>query len=162
MDASSSSVTRIGGVMNATGLYKDTLLDHSRQPRNFGNLNGADAVRRSSNRLCGDDLEVGLYFDGKTVKEARFHGRGCSICIASASLMTEAVRGKHREAARSLTEAMKRWFGSTDREECSEIPDLLDALSAVRQYPARRRCVLLAWEALGEALGSFESRPSGS
>ena len=139
--------------MTATSLYTDVLKDHYRSPRNCGDLGDADVVRRGSNPRCGDDVEVGVYFDGATVKQARFRGRGCSVCIASASLMTEAVAGKSRAAARRLAQEMKQWFNSGEDGQTPDPTESLRALSAVRGYPVRRRCVLLAWEALDDALG---------
>ena len=139
--------------MSATGLYKDLLLDHYRNPRNCGDVSHADVVARGSNPRCGDEVEIGVTFDGETLKEEMFHGRGCSVCIASASLMTTAVTGKTRHAAHQLALEMNAWFSSGEGSQVPEPPAALRALSAVRQYPARRRCVLLAWEALNDALG---------
>ena len=138
--------------MNATGLYQGVLRDHFRSPRNYGDLSDADIVRRGSNPRCGDDVEVGIYYQGEILRQVRFRGRACSVCIASASLMTEAVAGKSRGAAHQLAEEMKRWFNSGDGDTLPDPPESLQALSAVRDYPIRRRCVLLAWEALDEAL----------
>ena len=109
-------------------------------------------VRRGRNPRCGDDLEVGVDFDGDRLTQVRFHGRGCSICIASASMMTEAVTGLSRGEANKRYEEMKAWFSAGQDEARPEPHASLVALSAVREYPARRRCVLLAWEALHEAL----------
>ncbi|MEJ2347242.1 MAG: SUF system NifU family Fe-S cluster assembly protein [Gammaproteobacteria bacterium] len=138
--------------MTTSSLYKQVLLDHYRHPHNCGELSGADVVRRGSNPRCGDDVEVGVYYDGDTVREVRFRGRGCSVCIASASLMTDTVRGKQRDEVQRLAREMHQWFSSGEGEQVPEPPESLQALSAVRQYPARRRCVLLAWDALDDAL----------
>ncbi|MEJ2381438.1 MAG: SUF system NifU family Fe-S cluster assembly protein [Gammaproteobacteria bacterium] len=138
--------------MTTSSLYKQVLLDHYRHPHNCGELGGADVVRRGSNPRCGDDVEVGVYYDGDTVREVRFRGRGCSVCIASASLMTDTVRGKQRDEVQRLAREMHQWFSSGEGEQVPEPPESLQALSAVRQYPARRRCVLLAWDALDDAL----------
>jgi nitrogen fixation NifU-like protein len=135
-------------------MYKELLMDHYRNPRNRGDVSAADIVRRGSNPRCGDDLEVGVTYQGDLLKDVRFRGRGCSVCIASASLMTEEVMGKTRAQAHKLYEEMERWFNSGEGESVPEPPQSLLALSAVRQYPARRRCVLLAWEALRDALES--------
>ena len=140
--------------MTATSLYTDVLKDHYRNPRNCGDLANADVVRRGSNPRCGDEVEVGIYFNGVTIQQVRFRGRGCSVCIASASLMTDAVAGKSRATALRLAEEMKRWFSSGTGDRVPDPPESLRALAAVRSYPVRRRCVLLAWEALDDALDS--------
>lgn len=136
----------------AESVYKSVLLDHFHHPRNKGDLEGAALVRRGSNPRCGDEVEVGIYLRGECIDKVRFRGRGCSVCIASASMMTEAVSGKRAEDARHLCESMQRWFGEGSGEGLQVVPEDLEALSAVRAYPARRRCVLLSWEALLDAI----------
>ena len=143
----------VAGVSTAS-LYQGVLKDHYLRPRNCGDLHDANVIRRGSNPRCGDDVEVGVYYEGETIRQVRFRGRGCSVCIASASLMTEAVAGKSRDAAHELTAEMKGWFSSGDGNRVPDPPETLRALSAVQDYPARRRCVLLAWEALDDALNA--------
>lgn len=133
-------------------VYKKVLLDHFHHPRNKGDLDGADSVRRGSNPRCGDEVEVGVYFGGDGIDKVRFRGRRCSVCIASASMMTEAVSGKETGQARALCNSMQTWFGQGSGGDLQKAPEELDALSAVREYPARRRCVLLPWEALSDAI----------
>ena len=138
--------------MADSALYKATLLDHFYHPHNKGDLKGADRVRRGSNPRCGDEVEVGIYLDGERIDRVRFRGRGCSICMASASMMTEAVSGMDTEETRRLCDLMQGWFGTGAGETSWALPESLEALNAARAYPARRRCVLLAWEALSAAL----------
>lgn len=135
-------------------LYKDILLRHYRQPHNKcdSELKDADIVRRGANPRCGDEIEVGLYLDGAVLREVKFRGRGCSVCIASSSMMTEAVSGQRADDARHLCEDMQHWFQQGEGEGLAAPPADLQALAAVREYPARRRCVLLSWEALADAL----------
>ena len=104
---------------------------------------------------CGDEIEVGLYLQGDQLREVRFRGRGCSVCIASSSMMTEAVKGRDAVAARQMCDHMHGWFGQSDGDALAPPPSDLQALSAVREYPARRRCVLLSWEALADALDAI-------
>lgn len=137
--------------MSTETAYKEALLDHYRNPRNKGDTGDAQVVARGRNPRCGDDLEIGVDFDVDTLSRVRFRGRGCSICIASASMMTEAATGRKRSEARELLSVVDRWFGD-DPSAGAEAPELLRPLSPVRDMPARRRCVLLAWEALGRAL----------
>ena len=138
-------------------LYKETLLRHYRQPHNKceGELLGADIVRRGDNPSCGDEVEVGLYLHDGHLAQVKFRGRGCSVCIASSSMMTGAVQGRSVKEARQLCADMRAWFQKGDGYQLTEPPEDLQALSAVREYPARRRCVLLSWEALDDALGSI-------
>ncbi len=133
-------------------LYKSVLMDHYRHPRNRGELDGADVVCRGSNPRCGDDIEVGVRFDGEQLGWVAFRGRGCAICLASASMMTEAATGRSRAAARELCDDLRGWMAGSDGEEPGGLPETLRALSSARAHPARRRCVLLAWEALQDAL----------
>ena len=134
--------------MSDNSLYKDVLMDHYRNPRNRGDLSEAEVVRRGSNPSCGDDIEVGVNFDNETLDKVMFRGRGCSVCLASASMMTETVSGKSKADAHQLVEGMRSWFGGEGKNPA----DNLEALEAVRGHSARKRCVLLAWEALDDAL----------
>ncbi len=140
--------------MSSQSLYKETLLKHYRQPHNKSSdgLQGADIVRRGSNPRCGDEIEVGLYLDGDHIKQVKFRGRGCSVCIASTSMMTDAVSDTSKTRAHELCEHMTAWIQGCDGQQLAEAPRDLEALSAVREYPARRKCVLLSWEALSSAL----------
>ena len=140
--------------MNAPEMYKDVLLDHFHHPRNKGDVAGLEHVHRGSNPRCGDELEVGVHLDGERLDTVRFHGRGCSVCIASASMMTEAVTGIGRAQALALSEAMRAWFAAPPGDSVPALPEPLPALAAVQSHPARKRCVLLAWEALADALRS--------
>lgn len=136
--------------MSDNSIYKDVLMDHYRNPRNRGDLANADVVRRGSNPRCGDDIEVGVNFDEGMLDKVKFRGRGCSVCLASASMMTETVTGKSKQDAHQLAEEMKSWINA-DGEEPLES---LRPLEAVRSHSARKRCVLLAWEALDDALAA--------
>ena len=144
--------------MEGQGMYKEILLQHYRHPHNKcdGELQGADVVRRGANPRCGDEIEVGLYLQDGRVREVKFRGRGCSVCIASSSLMTDAATGHDKAAVRQLCDRMRDWFQQGDGDNLSAPPHDLQALSAVRQYPARRRCVLLPWEALADALDALD------
>lgn len=141
--------------MSSQSLYKQVLLDHFHHPRNKGELEGADIVMRGSNPRCGDDVEVGIFVDNGQVEHVHFRGRGCSVCIASASMMTEAVSGKPTADARHLCDVMQGWIGQGPGDELQAAPADLEPLSAVREYPARHRCVLLSWEALADAIDAL-------
>ncbi len=132
------------------GVYKTVLLDHFHNPRNKGDLDTMDRVSRGSNPRCGDEIEVGIKAEHEVLDSVRFRGRGCSICLASASIMSECTMGLTKLQARQLVQQMLEWFGDTKGEAPSN--SNLAALGAVRQHPARKKCVLLAWMALDETL----------
>lgn len=138
--------------MGASDLYKDVLMAHYRKPHNYGDLSDVDVVHRGSNPRCGDEVEIGVRFDGERLAKVAFKGRCCAICIASASMMTEVLTGRQRDDARRLCLEMTAWFNGADDGAVAAPPEPLPALTAVRPYPARHRCVLLAWEALDAAL----------
>jgi len=136
--------------MDLKDLYRDVILDHNRQPRNFGRLEGADSAE-GHNPLCGDRLSVFVRFDGDRLADIRFEGKGCAISTASASLMTEAVKGKDRASVRALFDKVHTLLTAFDA-----VPDAalgkLAALSGVREFPVRVKCATLPWHTLNAAL----------
>src|SRR5882724_6062339 len=88
--------------MDLKDLYRDVILDHNKRPRNFGRLEHPDAVADGNNPLCGDRLSVSVKLDGDKIEDIRFEGKGCAISTASASMMTEAVKGKNRASIEKL------------------------------------------------------------
>jgi nitrogen fixation NifU-like protein len=137
--------------MELNDLYRDVILDHNRHPRNFGPLEPADASVEGFNPLCGDRLTLRLRMNDDTISDIRFEGQGCAISTASASLMTEAVKGKSRAAAMKLFERIHRLL-TDDAAEVSDELGKLAALSGVREYPARVKCASLCWHTLSSAL----------
>lgn len=137
--------------MELKDLYRDVILDHNRRPRNFGRLEPADAVAEGNNPLCGDRLSVYLRLDGDRVTDVRFEGKGCAISTASASLMTEAVKGKDRSAIAELFERIHALLTQHDAPVDPELGKLA-ALSGVREFPARVKCASLCWHTLNAAL----------
>jgi len=129
-------------------LYRDTVLDHSRNPRNFRRIGHPDAQAEGHNPLCGDRLSLYLRLDGDRIADAAFEATGCAISIASASMMTEAVRGQATAAARAAI----REAGATFSGACDAPPGDLASLAAVRAYPSRIRCAMLPWRTLEAAL----------
>jgi nitrogen fixation protein NifU and related proteins len=142
--------------MDLTELYRDVILDHNRRPRNFGPLESADAIAEGVNPLCGDRLTLRLNLEADQIEEIRFEGQGCAISTASASLMTEAVKGKSRGEALELFDRVHRLL--TDDEAPSEDLGKLAALSGVREYPARVKCASLCWHTLASALKSHQAQ----
>ena len=136
--------------MELNDLYRDVILDHNRRPRNFGVLEPADARVEGFNPLCGDRLTVGLKMAGDAIADIRFEGQGCAISTASASLMTEAVKGKSRADALALFERIHSLL--TDDAAPNDELGKLAALSGVREFPARVKCASLCWHTLAAAL----------
>jgi nitrogen fixation NifU-like protein len=137
--------------MDLKDLYRDVILDHNRQPRNFGNLEGTGNHAEGHNPLCGDRLTVSLRLNGDRVEDIRFEGKGCAISTASASLMTEAVKGKDRTAIRALFEQVHNLLTRQDAVADASLGKLA-ALSGVREFPARVKCASLCWHTLNAAL----------
>jgi nitrogen fixation NifU-like protein len=137
--------------MELNDLYRDVILDHNRRPRNFGGLESADASVEGFNPMCGDRLTLRLKLADDTISDIRFEGQGCAISTASASLMTEAVKGKTRTQALTLFERIHRLL-TDDAAPPDEELGKLAALSGVRQYPARVKCATLCWHTLSTAL----------
>ena len=137
--------------MDLRDLYRDVIIDHNRQPRNFGRLNPADAHAEGFNPLCGDRLELYVTLEGERLKDLKFEGKGCAISVASASLMTETLKGKTRAEA-------QRYFDEVHAllTQRGHVPTLdlgkLAALSGVREFPVRVKCASLCWHTLNAAL----------
>jgi nitrogen fixation NifU-like protein len=138
--------------MELNELYRDVILDHNRRPRNFGALEPADLSMEGFNPLCGDRLTLRLKLAGQTIEDIRFEGQGCAISTASASLMTEAVKGKTRTEALALFERVHDLL-TEDAASADELGKLA-ALSGVREFPSRVKCASLCWHTLASALQS--------
>ena len=133
-----------------SALYQEMILDHYRRPRNKGTLENADASVEMKNPLCGDEIGLQVSFDGDEIREVKFSGRGCSISQASASMMTQLLKGKTRAEIDSIrTRFRDLMLGAA--ETADELGPLR-ALSGVARFPARVKCALLAWNALESAL----------
>ena len=140
--------------MDLKELYRDVILDHNRRPRNFGRLENAGAdVRHADghNPLCGDRLTVYVALNGERLEDIRFEGSGCAISTASASLMTEAVKGKERAAVRKLFDEVHTLLTRHDAEPGAALGKLA-ALAGVREFPVRVKCATLSWHTLNAAL----------
>jgi nitrogen fixation protein NifU and related proteins len=127
-------------------LYQDMILDHSKRPRNFRKLEAADRTAVGYNPLCGDRLTLYLDIEGDVVKDAAFQGAGCAISTASASMMTEMVKGKTvADVERLFEEFQQMVTAPPDLEmDVSELGKL-QVFSGVREFPARVKCASLAW-----------------
>ena len=141
--------------MELNDLYRDVILDHNRRPRNFGALEAADASVEGFNPMCGDRLTVRLKLDDDKISDIRFEGQGCAISTASASMMTEAVKGRTRTDALRLFDRVHQLLTDDAAPPAEELGKLA-ALSGVREYPARVKCASLCWHTLASALRSTD------
>ncbi len=141
--------------MEINDLYRDVILDHNRRPRNFGSLEPADASVEGFNPMCGDRLTVRLKMAGDKISDIRFEGQGCAISTASASLMTEAVKGRSRADALRLFDRVHELLTDDGAPPADELGKLA-SLSGVRAYPARVKCATLCWHTLASALRSSD------
>ncbi len=135
-------------------LYREIILDHYRSPRNRGSLDQPSASSEGDNPLCGDEVRVDLDIRHGRISDVRFEGKGCSISQASASMMSEAIKGLSLEEVDSLFEMFKGMMYGTDQVDVEALGDL-EALQGVRKFPVRVKCATLAWNTLQEALEEF-------
>jgi nitrogen fixation NifU-like protein len=145
-------------------LYQEIILDHNRRPRNFRELPEATCSVDGKNPNCGDALTIWLRFDGDRVADVSFQGVGCAISKASASLMTQAVKGKTRDEAAVIFERVHELVtgGEPDADAIRELGQLR-ALGGVSKFPMRVKCASLAWHALKSAMdGSGPGGPTAS
>ena len=145
--------------MELTDLYREVILDHNKSPRNFGRLDPHDAEAKGHNPLCGDRLTVTLRREGDRIADVRFEGNGCAISVASASMMTEAIKGKDRATVEALFQRIHALL--TEAGASSADLGKLAALSGVRAFPARVKCASLCWHTLTAALAQTEAAAAG-
>lgn len=136
----------------AEELYKEVILDHYENPRNFGELKPAEIHEEGVNPLCGDQLEIYINMDGDIVKEIKFKGKGCSISQASSSMMTEAIEGKTRKEAMEIIHRFKTMITEDHKPDFENDLEDLNALYGVKKFPVRVKCAVLSWNTLEKAL----------
>ena len=146
-------------------LYQEVILDHGRKPRNFRRLEDADRTARGDNPMCGDRMELFLKLaqDG-SIEDAAFQGRGCAISTASASLLTETIKGKTPAQAHALSGRFRELAMTGSCPDCGaeleEEMERLQPLSGVHEYPSRVKCATLAWHTLNAALDGAKEASS--
>jgi nitrogen fixation NifU-like protein len=139
-------------------LYQEVILDHGKSPRNFGHPDGANRTAHGHNAMCGDTIDVFLTVDGEgRIADAAFEGQGCAISVASASMMTEMLKGKTQADAHHLFETMHALCtGHEDEADLADLDedtaDRMQILAGVRQYPMRVKCATLAWHTMDKAM----------
>ena len=142
-------------------LYREVILDHYRNPRNQGHIDAPSATAEGVNPLCGDEISLDLAIEDGVVTDIAIAGQGCSISQSSASMMTEAIKGKSREEIETIVGKFRQMMSIEEGEDAGFDPERpgsvlgdIEALQGVRQYPVRIKCANLAWTTLMEALDS--------
>jgi nitrogen fixation protein NifU and related proteins len=143
----------------AQQLYQEMVVEHKRAPRHFGTLPAPTNEARGRNPQCGDDVQVQLRLQDGRVADVAFNGQGCAICIASASMMTEAVLGRDVEAARAMQQRFRAVLTGQAEQEGADLGKLV-SLAGVCRYPSRIKCALLGWHALMHAIGETAEQPA--
>jgi nitrogen fixation NifU-like protein len=140
--------------MSLDDLYREVILDHYRTPRNKRHIDAAPIDVHRNNPLCGDDITVHVVVRDGVVVDAAFEGQGCSISQASASMMTEQLKGKKVEEVDQLVLDFRKMMSGEDGPDDEELGDLV-ALKGVVKYPVRIKCAVLAWDALQEGVTGY-------
>ena len=138
--------------MDLADLYRDVIVDHNRKPRNFRPMPDADCQAEGFNPLCGDRLTIYVRLEDDVIRDVSFQGSGCAISVASASLLTESVKGRSIADAERLFETMHAMLTRDDSDVDVASLGKLGALSGVRAFPARVKCASLCWHTLDAAL----------
>jgi nitrogen fixation NifU-like protein len=136
-------------------LYQELILDHYRRPRNRGSLEAYTRRVALANPTCGDELELDLLLDGETIADVRFSGRGCSISQASASMMTQLVKGKKVAEERTLAARFSEMLHGSAEAARDKALGEARALAGVAKFTVRVKCALLGWNALEESTKSL-------
>lgn len=143
-------------------LYQEVILDHSRRPRNFGELPDASVKVHGDNPSCGDEIHLAIKFDGNGgLDEIKFTGHGCAISQASASLMTMKLKGKKRAAVEQMLQAFRDLVTTGENDAPKNLGDL-QVMRGVRKFPQRVKCAMLPWRAVEQALRQSEGESTVS
>ncbi len=141
----------MSGAQQLRDVYRQTVLDHSRNPRNFRRLESADRQVEGHNPLCGDKVTVYLHLNGEKIQDVAFEGTGCAICMASASIMTEVLTGMSvQDAQREVDQVLREFRVSKNAHDA--VSGEMAALAGVRDYPSRIKCAILACKTLSDGL----------
>jgi nitrogen fixation protein NifU and related proteins len=140
---------------NLDTLYRQVIMDHYKSPRNRGKIGDDGVSIEMNNPTCGDRIELQLKVDDGKITDAKFEGEGCSISLSSASMMTQAVKGKTVEEALQLSEIFSNMMLGKDYNEDIDLGDI-EALQGVAKFPARIKCATLAWKAMEKGIDTNE------
>lgn len=133
-------------------LYQEVILDHNKEPRNFGVLEPCTHHAEGFNPLCGDHLTITMNMEGEVIRDVRFHGDGCAISKATASLLTGEIKGKTQEEAERIIDAAQEAVTSSVTSDLSPLLGKLSVIAGVREFPARVKCATLAMHTVKNAL----------
>jgi nitrogen fixation NifU-like protein len=149
--------------MATEDLSREIILDHYQNPRNHGRLAEPTVANRGHNPLCGDEIELSIAIDAdeERISDIAFTGRGCSISQASASMMTDLVKGHTLDEAETAVQQFTQRMANREPAP-QDLEEELDALQGVKRYPARVKCALLPWTTLRETVGLYRHRDSTS
>ncbi|MEK3937502.1 Fe-S cluster assembly sulfur transfer protein SufU [Sporosarcina sp. FSL W7-1349] len=134
-------------------LYRSVIMDHYKNPRNKGVLDSSNVTVDMNNPTCGDVIHLTLQVEGDIVQDAKFEGEGCSISMASASMMTQMVKGKHVDDAVKIAHVFSDMMLGKEVDDSLDLGDI-EALSGVAKFPARIKCATLAWKAMEKGVGN--------
>jgi nitrogen fixation NifU-like protein len=137
-------------------LYQDLVLDHNAHPHNYKTLEGSTHQAHGNNPLCGDEIMVMLKLQGNNIEDAAFVGHGCAIAKASASMMTDALKGKSLDEAKALFTGFHSML-TTDERGVSSLLGKLEVFEGVKRYPVRVKCATLCWHTLMAAMKNEQS-----
>ena len=140
---------------NLDQLYRQVIMDHYKTPRNKGTLEEDSVNIEMNNPTCGDRIQLTLQVEDGIVKDAKFDGEGCSISMASASMMTQAVKGKDVESALKMSEIFSDMMLGKEYDDSVDLGDI-EALQGVSKFPARIKCATLAWKAMEKGVHDEE------
>ncbi len=140
---------------NLDTLYRQVIMDHYKNPRNRGELEGETLHVNMNNPTCGDRIQLQLKVEDNKISEAKFVGEGCSISLSSASMMTDAVKGRTVEEALEMAGIFSSMMQGQEYEEKYDLGDI-EALQGVTKFPARIKCATLAWKAMEKGLNEEE------
>ena len=138
-------------------LYREVILDHFKDPRNVGELPKADIKASGTNPLCGDEMAFSLALKDGRIAQVRFSGKGCAISQATASMLTEQLKGKHVKDVLELIKTMKAIMQGQDPGEQADLGDL-EALAGVRKFPVRIKCAALSWNVIEQGVNDYLTR----
>lgn len=136
---------------NLDTLYRQVIMDHYKRPRNKGSLEDGSLTIDMNNPTCGDRIHLTLKVEDGIVTDAKFDGEGCSISMSSASMMTQAIKGKHVSAALEMSQLFSDMMQGKEYDQDIELGDV-EALQGVSKFPARIKCATLAWKAMEKGL----------
>ncbi|AKG03981.1 MULTISPECIES: Fe-S cluster assembly sulfur transfer protein SufU [Salimicrobium] len=141
---------------NLDTLYRQVIMDHYKNPRNKGSIEGEHMAIDMNNPTCGDRIQLQLQLEDGVVNEAKFDGEGCSISLSSASMMTEAVKGKTVEEALEMSKLFSAMMQGEDVDPEQFALEDIEALQGVSQFPARIKCATLSWKAMEQGVEESE------